>query len=376
VLERESTVPQELREGDKLKAELASATVLSQELEEVLEKAREAAAAAGREAERIDEAERAARETALLAGTRLEDDKAKLTERLKEAGFATQDEYILALRDAAALGHLERELRDFDQALAVAEDRAARTTGAVEGMERPAVAGAEETLQAAQTVAEQAVAELTRLQETIRKQKDWLAQLEEIENKLTDKEKEYAVIGRLAEVSNGQNPLRLSFHRFVLAALLDGVMLAANARLRKMSRGRYALKRMVDPLHRGAAGGLDIEIEDSYTGVSRHVATLSGGETFLASLSLALGLADVVQSYSGGIYLDTIFVDEGFGTLDPESLDMAMQALMELQTRGRLVGIISHVPELKERIEARLEILLTDRGSKTRWSAGVTGRPC
>ena len=93
------------------------------------------------------------------------------------------------------------------------------------------------------------------------------------------------------------------------------------------------------------------------------MATLSGGETFLASLSLALGLADVVQSYSGGIHLDTIFVDEGFGTLDPESLDFAMRALIDLQKGGRLVGIISHVPELKERIDARLEIRPTDRGS-------------
>ncbi|HMM21729.1 MAG TPA: SMC family ATPase [Selenomonadales bacterium] len=374
MLERESAVPAGLREGMRLKAELASTNALLEQLASSLEKAREEAEAAGREAERFDEAERAAREGAALAERRLADDRDKFAARLRDAGFATPDEYILALGIAPAVEQLERELRDFDQVLAVAADRAARTAEAVAGMERPAVAGAEETLQAAQAAAEQAVTGLTRLQETLRKQKDWLAQLATIENALTDKEKEYAVVGHLAEVANGQNPLRLSFHRFVLAALLDGVMLAANARLRKMSRGRYALKRMADPLHRGTAAGLDIEIEDSYTGVSRHVATLSGGETFLASLSLALGLADVVQSYSGGIYLDTIFVDEGFGTLDPEALDMAMQALMELQTRGRLVGIISHVPELKERIEARLEIRPTDRGSTTRWSAGVRSR--
>lgn len=119
----------------------------------------------------------------------------------------------------------------------------------------------------------------------------------------------------------------------------------------------------MDRATRRSAGGLDLEVFDSYTGVVRSVSTLSGGETFLASLSLALGLADVVQSYSGGIHLDAIFVDEGFGTLDPESLDLAMRALIDLQKGGRLVGIISHVPELKERIEARLEVKSTDRGS-------------
>ena len=113
-----------------------------------------------------------------------------------------------------------------------------------------------------------------------------------------------------------------------------------------MSRGRYHLQRTMELARRNAAGGLDLEVFDTYTGAARNVATLSGGKTFLASLALALGLADVVQSYSGGIHLDTIFIDEGFGT-DPESLDFAMQALLDLQKGGRLVGIISHVPELE-----------------------------
>ena len=109
--------------------------------------------------------------------------------------------------------------------------------------------------------------------------------------------------------------------------------------------------------------GLDIEVFDSYTGYARPANTLSGGETFLASLSLALGLADVVQAYSGGIHLDTIFIDEGFGTLDADTLDFALKALLDLEKGGRLVGIISHVPELRERIDTRLAINKSDRGS-------------
>ena len=110
--------------------------------------------------------------------------------------------------------------------------------------------------------------------------------------------------------------------------------------------------------------GLDLEVFDNYTGKARDVKTLSGGESFKASLSMALGLADVVQSYAGGIQLDTMFIDEGFGTLDPESLDKAVEALVELQSDGRMVGIISHVPELRERIDARLEVSTTANGSR------------
>jgi exonuclease SbcC len=131
-----------------------------------------------------------------------------------------------------------------------------------------------------------------------------------------------------------------------------------------MSRGRYQLKRTLDRKRRNSQAGLDLEVFDNYTGTSRPVSTLSGGETFIASLSLALGLADVVQAYSGGIHLDTIFIDEGFGTLDSETMDFAVRTLIDLQEGGRLVGIISHVAELKERIDTRLEITITDKGSR------------
>ncbi|HPX91567.1 MAG TPA: SbcC/MukB-like Walker B domain-containing protein, partial [Spirochaetota bacterium] len=114
-------------------------------------------------------------------------------------------------------------------------------------------------------------------------------------------------------------------------------------------------------------GGLDLEVFDEYTGRSRSVVTLSGGEAFLASLSLAVGLADLVQQRSGGIYLDTVFVDEGFGSLDGETLDLAINTLMDVQSSGRLVGIISHVDELKERIDARLEVIPQSDGSKTKF---------
>ena len=120
--------------------------------------------------------------------------------------------------------------------------------------------------------------------------------------------------------------------------------------------------RITSPDQRAAAG-LDLEVFDQYTGTTRAVSTLSGGESFLASLALALGLSDVVQSHAGGIHLDAIFVDEGFGTLDPEALASAIRSLQDLQQAGRMVGIISHVAELKEWIDARLELRSTPSGS-------------
>ncbi|MBK7920859.1 MAG: hypothetical protein IPJ92_01015 [Veillonella sp.] len=109
---------------------------------------------------------------------------------------------------------------------------------------------------------------------------------------------------------------------------------------------------------------------DSYTGVARPANTLSGGETFLASLALALGLADIIQSYAGGIHMDTIFIDEGFGTLDPDTLDIAMETLIGLQDSGRLIGVISHVPELKERINVHLQISRSSKGSTAQFVIG------
>ncbi|HYA38261.1 MAG TPA: SbcC/MukB-like Walker B domain-containing protein, partial [Candidatus Methylomirabilis sp.] len=129
---------------------------------------------------------------------------------------------------------------------------------------------------------------------------------------------------------------------------------------------RFDLQRATERLDQRAAGGLDLLVYDAYTGTTRPVQTLSGGESFLASLSLAMGLADVVQSYAGGIRLETIFIDEGFGSLDPETLELAFQALGELLKSGRLVGIISHVAELTEWIPARIEVTKDKNGSHAR----------
>jgi len=287
---------------------------------------------------------------------------------LAQAGFATSDEFGSARRSGAAIDALEAELRRFDEALASARARAERTSSLVAGLAMPDLEGARARAVAARAELETALAEHSRVQEALATTRRTLAALGDSASRIEDAERRYRAVGRVAAVASGSNPAGISFARFVLASLLDDVLDAATERLIRMSQGRFALTRAGERRDRRRGGGLDLEVFDAHTGVARPAATLSGGESFLASLSLALGLADVVQSHTGGIRLETMFIDEGFGTLDPEALDLAMRALEDLQAGGRLVGIISHVPELKERIGARLEVIPGRRGSSARFA--------
>lgn len=195
-------------------------------------------------------------------------------------------------------------------------------------------------------------------------------QLATLEDRLTERKKQaetlqkrYAVTGTLADVASGNNTQRLSLHRFVLSVLLDDVLHVASQRLNKMTQGRYQLLRDTQVTDARSAGGLTLRVEDTYTGQQRSAKTLSGGESFMAALALALGLSDVVQSYAGGIKLDTLFIDEGFGSLDDEALDAAIDVLSELRASGRTIGIISHVRELKERLQQRISVMRHRDGS-------------
>ncbi len=176
-------------------------------------------------------------------------------------------------------------------------------------------------------------------------------------------EESYKVIGTLSDVANGHTGNKISLQRFVLSVLLDDVLIQASERLSIMSKGRYRLVRKEDKVRGNKASGLDLLVEDGYSGKTRSVATLSGGESFIAALSLALGLSDVVQNYAGGIKLDTLFIDEGFGSLDVESLDLAIRTLVDLQASGRMIGVISHVSELKEQMALRIDITAGRSGS-------------
>lgn len=185
--------------------------------------------------------------------------------------------------------------------------------------------------------------------------------------KIASQEEKYGVLGILSTQINGDNPRKMSLERYVLAAYFEDIIAAANLRLIEMTSNQYELFRKEEVGDARKQQGLELEVLDNYTGKRRDVTTLSGGEGFKASLALALGLADVVQGYAGGIQLDTMFIDEGFGTLDPESLEAAIECLVDLKNDGRVVGIISHVEELKERIPTHLHVISTSEGSQVKF---------
>ena len=173
----------------------------------------------------------------------------------------------------------------------------------------------------------------------------------------------------VADRCNGRTPPKVSLQRWVLSAYLEEICTFANRRLGSMTGGRYRLSVNRDRARGGGKAGLGLRVHDTYTGSEREVSTLSGGETFQASLSLALGVADVVTAHAGGVRLDALFVDEGFGTLDSEALQLAMDELDRLREGGRTVGLISHVGELRERIRSGIEITASDQGSEVRVGA-------
>jgi exonuclease SbcC len=174
-----------------------------------------------------------------------------------------------------------------------------------------------------------------------------------------------------AAAGRGDNTYRMSLNSYVLAARLEQVALAASERLVAMSDGRYLLQHTDAKAARGAKSGLGLEVVDQWTGHRRDTSTLSGGESFMASLSLALGLADVVQQESGGVEIETLFVDEGFGSLDEQSLEQVMDALEGLRDGGRVVGLVSHVAEMKQRIGMQLQVLKGRNGSTLRISEAL-----
>ncbi|GGZ96711.1 hypothetical protein DC083_04495 [Ignatzschineria ureiclastica] len=164
----------------------------------------------------------------------------------------------------------------------------------------------------------------------------------------------------------GQNRHRISLERFILIEYFELIIHAANIRLQQMTNGQFQFIRSEEIAARNVQSGLDLNVYDAYTGENRDVKTLSGGEKFKASLSLSLGMADVIQSHKGGISIETLFIDEGFGALDEESLLQAIDVLIELQASGRMIGVISHVEELKQTLPARIEVTKTKSGySKT-----------
>jgi exonuclease SbcC len=282
------------------------------------------------------------------------------------AGFADAAAARDAARDSAFCADVERQCGDHDRALAVVEAELADPAFSVDLDQAGDVAAAECELaeavaaaQAARSLADDLAGRCQRLDEL----RD---QLDRALVAIVPARAAYDEVAGLADVvaGGGANRLRMRLSAFVLAARLEQVADAASSRLAKMTGGRYTLVHSDDVGDARRKSGLGLKVCDSWTGTPRDAASLSGGETFMASLALALGLADVVREEAGGVPIECLFVDEGFGSLDESTLDEVMDVLDELRDGGRLVGLVSHVSELRQRIPTQVRVAKDLSGSR------------
>lgn len=288
----------------------------------------------------------------------------------RDLGFADEDAAASALLEPDRAEEIERTLSDADARRLAAEqvladpDVRAAATAELPDLDVAVVhqRAAADAVQAAHAAAESAAARRRRLEALH-------ARLTSVLHTWEPLREQHALVARLSQLVEGKgpdNPLRMRLAAYVLAERLRQVVAAANERLATMTGGRYALEHTDD---RGAGeqrGGLSLRVCDEWSGVSRDPATLSGGETFVVSLALALGLADTVAHEAGGTDIDTLFIDEGFGSLDTETLEDVMDTLDSLRDGGRVVGLVSHVPELRSRITTQLEVAKGRSGSAVR----------
>lgn len=363
----EQSIPADLRDKtifDKKKNEFSNSIKTHLEQAEQVDKIfREAE----KETTRLESTLQSAENTTLDAKEALQVQREVFKDAMKQNDFPTYEAYKQALMSVEELKSKEEQLADFERKRHLAISRQADLTEKLKNKQKPNIEQLESFMTEKQL-------ELAQSEENTIKQRDFVLKRKELaenyQNSIQAVEKaeeNYADIGLLADSARGKNARRLTFERYILAMFLDTIIHRANHRLSKMTSGRFELKRKIEKAKGNVQSGLELEVFDEYTGLTRHVKTLSGGESFKTSLALALSLAEVVQEMAGGISLETMFIDEGFGTLDPESLEVAVECLLETQENGRLVGIISHVPELKERISARLEVTATNHGSTTKF---------
>ena len=285
----------------------------------------------------------------------------------KASAFTDQSALLSALRDAGNKETLQKAISDQEKKKAALEGQLVVLEKQIKGKTMPDLAPLKKAATELDGERTALAREYGAWQNKLTTDETLNKTLTATGKQLAKLEKDYGPLGSLANAARGNNQYKLSFSAFVLQSLLDQVLTMANLRLAKISFGRYTLYRSETIDDARKEQGLGLEIMDAFTGRRRPVTTLSGGESFYTSLALALGLSDVLESYTGGLHLDTILVDEGFGSLSPEVLDNALATLMDLQTGGRLVGIISHVADLQERIPTRLEIIPQQQGSTTKF---------
>lgn len=288
-------------------------------------------------------------------------DEARLNEKLKQKGFSSINELISAIIPNDEISDIEKEIEKFNEEKISLTQIVNTLSTELVGKEFNAPETVEEEINNLQKKLDEEQARALEFTTALQRINDLFTNRKKLINELSTLTINTELLSELAADLNGDNKLKLKFDIWVLSAFLKEITMYANRRLEKMSGNRYMLN-ISKAVTGNNLSGLDLEIFDAYTGCTRPTTTLSGGETFIVSISLALGLADSIQARNGGIKLDSMFIDEGFGTLDETSLENAISILDEVRG-NRMVGIISHVNELRQRIPHKIEIEKTENGS-------------
>jgi exonuclease SbcC len=365
-------VPESLRADGALAKALTVARDKAEALKAALKAADDKFDAANSESVRAAASAEASVKGTATAQQHDKDARAKLVAEREAAQLSDNDAFDRACSDVDKIAEFQSEIAAFDTSLTLARGRCEQAALDAQGLVPVDVEALSSAAAAATAAAAFSTNERSTIEHTLDARIKLLSQCRDVSAAVAQLEAQHRTVGRVADVALGKgvNAANLSFQAFVLAVLLDDVLLQASERLSRMSGDRYRLVRRDEVGHKSVASGLEIDVTDAYSGSRRAVATLSGGESFLAALALCLGLADVVQAYAGGTQLETLFIDEGFGSLDTEALDAALATLVKLHEGHRLVAIISHVSELRERVDTQLEIRKTDRGSSAHLRLG------
>ncbi|MEZ0480884.1 SbcC/MukB-like Walker B domain-containing protein [Planococcus sp. SSTMD024] len=369
VLESKLTaIPEALRDLGALQAETAKAQESKDRLDAAWQQAQEALQKAERQVSEAAVSLRHSKQSVQELQEKRGHAESRFEEALVKSAFATKEAYQQAKLEASRYEELKTRIEQYKQDRHTTERQTAELESALDGRGRIDVSDAEQALAELKADYEQALSELNRFKEYQKKAQAFFDEVSEASAKEAAAEAEFARIVDLYDTIRGQNDVKLSFERYLQIEYLEQILEAANERLKHLSNGQFHLTRSDRQEARGKQSGLGLDVYDAYTGQTRDVKTMSGGEKFNASLCLALGMADVIQSFEGNVSIETMFIDEGFGSLDEESLNKAIETLVDLQKSGRMIGVISHVQELKAAIPAILEVEKTKEGiSRTRF---------
>ncbi|MGY0011488.1 AAA family ATPase [Bacillus anthracis] len=292
----------------------------------------------------------------------------RFMKELEQSGFTDQSTYKEAKLSDAEMELIQKEIQSYYSSLEVLAKQIEELHVELKDKEYMDITALGEHIKELEINLDIIKEKRQRAQNAVTYISDLHENIRRIDEQIREEEKAFQELVDLYEVMKGDNESRISFERYILIEYLEQIVQIANERLRKLSNGQFYLKRSERVEKRNRQSGLGLDVYDAYTGQTRDVKTLSGGEKFNASLCLALGMADVIQAYEGGISIETMFIDEGFGSLDEESLTKAVDALIDLQKSGRFIGVISHVQELKNAMPAVLEVTKQKDGcSQTRF---------